>query len=332
MNIFLSLISIIVICFLFSNLTKKIKIPSVVSLILVGLILTFDGFRNIFVGDNIDIISAIGDIGLFSLMFLAGLESSIKTLIKEEKDSFFIALFGAIFPFILGFIVFYFLFDFSLIISFIIGLSMSITAEATKAKVLLDLNKLKTRIGSAMIGAGLIDDFLGLMGFSIFMFSIGILTLKEHYILFGVLISFFIGLFTQKYARHHHITKKIEKMLNTFLVPFFFISMGVHFDLFSLLVSYKLVSSIILIAIIGKLFGTFLAKPFVNFSYKQLHLIGWAMNSRGAIELALALIAFRSGLIDQFIYSSLILMALVTTIFFPFIISYMIKKNSNIMD
>ncbi len=332
MNIFLSLIFIIIICYLFLNLTKRLKFPFVVSLILMGIFLTFDGFRKIFIGDNIETISILGDIGLFSLMFLAGLESSIRVLIKEEKDAFFIALFGAMVPFILGFTIFYMLFDFSIPTAFLIGISMSITAEATKAKVLLDLGKLKTRVGSAMIGAGLIDDFLGLASFSIFMFSIGILSFKEHYLLIGVLVSFFIGLMIQKYARHHHITKKIGIFLNTFLVPFFFISMGLHFDIFSLLVSSKLVFSIILVAIIGKLLGTFLAKPFVNFSYKQLHLIGWGMNSRGAIELALALIAFRAGLIDEFIYSSLILMAVLTTLFFPFIISYMIKKDNKIMN
>ncbi|MBU0628961.1 MAG: cation:proton antiporter, partial [Nanoarchaeota archaeon] len=85
------------------------------------------------------------------------------------------------------------------------------------------------------------------------------------------------------------------------------------------------------IAIIGKIAGTFMAKPFTRFSWKQLHLIGWGMNSRGAIELALALIAFRSSLIPTELYSSLVLMALITTLIFPFILAKMIKTNPSLM-
>lgn len=98
---------------------------------------------------------------------------------------------------------------------------MSITAEATKAKVLFELGKLKTRLGSTMIGAGIIDDIFGLIVFSMLMFFVGIFEFREHLILVGVLFSFILGLLVQKFARKHHLTKKLELFLNTFLVPFF---------------------------------------------------------------------------------------------------------------
>jgi len=74
--------------------------------------------------------------------------------------------------------------------------------------------------------------------------------------------------------------------------------------------------------------GTLITYPFLDFTFRQLYLIGWAMNSRGAIEIALALIAFKEGLIPVDVYSSLIIMALVTTFTFPFIITRMIKKRA----
>jgi Kef-type K+ transport system membrane component KefB len=89
---------------------------------------------------------------------------------------------------------------------------------------------------------------------------------------------------------------------------------------------------IIGIAMAGKLAGTFLTKPFTKLNWKQLHLIGWGMNSRGAIELALALIAFRSALIPVELYSSLVIMALTTTLIFPFVITRMIKKEPGLMN
>ena len=87
-----------------------------------------------------------------------------------------------------------------------------------------------------------------------------------------------------------------------------------------------------MLAISGKLIGSFLAKPFMDFSWKQLHLIGWSMNSRGAVGLALALIAFRSGLIPTDLYSSLIIMAMVSDLVFAIIVTRMIKKDKKIMD
>jgi Kef-type K+ transport system membrane component KefB len=74
-----------------------------------------------------------------------------------------------------------------------------------------------------------------------------------------------------------------------------------------------------------------LAKPFTLLSWRQLYLVGWGMNSRGAVELALALLALQTGLIEKDVYSSLVLMALVTTLIFPVVLRRMLAKNPDIM-
>lgn len=331
MNLIFSVIVILIICFLFLNFTSKLKIPSVVSLIIFGIFLTIPGFKTIFIADNVEEISILGDLGLLFLMFIAGLESSWKVLKKEEKESLIIMLFAFITSFFIGFLLGQF-FNFSYFSSFIIGIVMSITAEATNARILLDLGKIKSRVGSTIVGAGLIDDIFGLFSFIIFSFILGVSNFKEDILIIGAIFIFFLGIITQKFARDHHITKKIELVANWGFIPFFFISMGIHFDIISLNFNLSLLFYVILFAIIGKIFGTFLAKPFVNFSFKQLYLIGWAMNSRGVVGLALVLIALRLGLIEQGLYSALVIMALITTLIFPFVLSYMIKSNKNIMD
>ena len=75
-----------------------------------------------------------------------------------------------------------------------------------------------------------------------------------------------------------------------------------------------------------------MTKKFTKFNFKQLFLIGWAMNSRGAIELAFALLAFQQGILNNELYSSLVIMALVTTLIFPFVIINLIKKVPKIMN
>jgi hypothetical protein len=56
------------------------------------------------------------------------------------------------------------------------------------------------------------------------------------------------------------------------------------------------------------------------------------MNSRGAVELVVALIAFRNNLIPIEFYSSLIMMALITTLIFPLVITIMIARQPRIMN
>ena len=318
--------------FLLTLLAKKIKIPVVVALIFAGLMLGIPLVKNYLIEPNTKIIFSLGDIGLLFLMFLAGLESSWMIIYKEKRDAVFIAIFAALVPFILGFIVFYLL-GFSVLVSAIIGICMSITAEATKARVLLELNKLKTRVGSALMGAGIIDDIIGLCLFILITYLAKQVYLKEDFLITGSIAAFFIGILVERrLGRKNKLLNSIKKLLLIFIIPFFFISMGLNFNISSLILNPKLLIIIILIAITGKLIGTVLTKPFTKFKFKQLYLIGWAMNSRGAVELAIALIAFRSSLIPVEIYSALVIMALLTTFIFQFIITSMIKKNPDIMN
>lgn len=332
MNLIITILILLSFSYLFTSLAKKIKFPNTVALIIAGLVIGFPFIKNIVLGSNAQYIFDLGDIGLLSLMFLAGLESSWRVLYSERKDALLIAIFAALTPFLLGFVIFR-LMGYSLLISFVVGIAMSITAEATKARVLLEIRKLRTKVGAAMMGAGILDDIFGLFAFILVTYLLKEVFLREDILIAFAIVFFFIGILVQEFVgRNYPIIKYIEKGLLLFVVPFFFISIGIHFDFSSLIINPYLTMIIIAIAVTGKLVGTFLIKPFTSLSWKQLHLIGWGMNSRGAVELALVLIAFRTGLIPGELYSSLIVMALFTTMIFPFIIGRMIKNDPKLMD
>jgi Kef-type K+ transport system membrane component KefB len=70
----------------------------------------------------------------------------------------------------------------------------------------------------------------------------------------------------------------------------------------------------------------------VKLSFRQLYLIGWGMNSRGAVELVIALLALNYGLLTQEVFSALVAMAIITTLVFPFVLQREIKKNPSAMD
>ena len=55
------------------------------------------------------------------------------------------------------------------------------------------------------------------------------------------------------------------------------------------------------------------------------------MNSRGAAELVIALIAVQYGLIPLEIFSALVAMSLITTLTFPPVLAKGIRKNPGLM-
>lgn len=332
MDLIITIILVLLISYLLTLLASKINVPKEVALIVSGLVIGFPAIKNTILDPNTQFIFGLGDIALVCLMFLAGLESSWKEMYEERRDSVLIAVFAALVPFLLGFFVFLIL-GFSLIVSFIIGICMSITAEATKAEVLLELKKLKTKMGSAIMGAGILDDILGLSLFVLVIFLLKRIYPKENILIVVAIVAFFIGILVQKsLGRKHSSLNFFERFLILAIIPFFFVSMGLHFNLNSLMINPFLLIVIITTAMAGKMIGVILTKPFTKFRWKQLYLIGWAMNSRGAVELALALIAFRCRLIPVELYSGLVVMALVTTLMFPFIITRMIKKEPRLMN
>lgn len=317
----------------FAFLAKKLRVVSIVGLLTASLFFSITAFREAIVGAHLENFIALGNVGLIGLMFLAGLESSWHEIYKEKREALIIAVCAMLTPLFFGYCAFKFLLGFSTLTSLAGAICISITAEATKAQVLLELKKLKTRVGAAMMGAGIIDDLLGLLLFTGISYFLGSASLKEDSLILGVIVAFFAGILVQKIVgRQTRWLKKFERIVGQLIVPFFFIAVGLHFDASVLLLNPAILILTLVAALVGKLGGTLLTKPFVKMKWQQLHLIGWAMNSRGAIGLALALLAFRNGSIPIDLYSALVITALLSTFGFPFIATKMIRDNPKIMN
>jgi len=332
MNLFFVLPIVLIVLTLFVLGVKRLRLPSVLGLILGGLVLGMPPIKTLIIEPHTEFIFFLGDAGLLCLMFLAGFESSWKKIYHEKKDSLAISFFAALTPFFLGFLLFKLL-GFSTITAVVVGIGMSITAEATIADILLDMGQLKTKVGSAMMGAGIIDDVLGFLAFILLTYLLEIEGAGGCVFLLSVIGAFFLGILAGAFLeKENHVIQSIRKALMWIVVPFFFLSVGLHFEFSSLVISPLFLFLIIVVALVGKIGGSLLAKSFTDLSWKQLHLIGWAMNSRGAIEMALALIALRAGLLSSELYSGLVIMALVTTLVFPLVMNRMIRKDPQIME
>jgi Kef-type K+ transport system membrane component KefB len=332
MSFLLVVLIILFIVFILERLCLLLGLPKTFALLFSSVLFGMSFLQAIVSLEQTNFIFILGNIGLVVLLFFSGLETSWDTLFKEKNDSFFLGLFGWIIPFILAFLISLTL-GFSSLQSFIIGICLSMSAEATKAGVLVELDKMKTRLASALMGSSIIDDILGLLAFILVLLLSNQAILSENTLISFSVLAFFLGVYVNK---NNWITKKnlfnFKEAIFLALVPFFFVSTGLNISLSGFSFSPMLFFSLLIVAIFGKILGALLSKRFVNFSYKQLLLIGWGMNSRGAIELAISFVMYSAGIISLSLYSILVIISLLTTFLFPLIFSYIVHKNPHITD
>lgn len=175
--------------------------------------------------------------------------------------------------------------------------------------------------------------------FAVMMIFILVMAALSDVLQIGYLIGAIIGGFLLQISmrgisrRHRRDMVKVTKLITLgFIVPFFFVNAGLSFDLNTLFSNVTLLIITITIAFLGKIVGTLIVKPLSSLNLKQLYYVGWAMNSRGAAELVIALIAIQYGLIPLDIFSALVAMSLITTLTFPPILARGINKNAGLMN
>jgi Kef-type K+ transport system membrane component KefB len=108
-------------------------------------------------------LQAVGKIGLFSLLFLTGLESELDELMAVGVQAITVALTGVVLPFTLGTFGLHVFFAVPLLPAIFAGAAMTATSIGITASVLGELKFLRTRDGQTVIGAAVLDDILGIV-------------------------------------------------------------------------------------------------------------------------------------------------------------------------
>lgn len=117
----------------------------------------------------------LANIGIILLMFIAGFEVDLKQIKKQGKQAAYTSIMGLVFPFVIGFATVYFFYNnlFSspiknhTIPAMFFGTVLSITALSVIAKILMDMEMLRSKLGNLILTAAMINDFLGWILFSI---------------------------------------------------------------------------------------------------------------------------------------------------------------------
>lgn len=111
------------------------------------------------------------------------------------------------------------------------------------------------------------------------------------------------------------LAQKTEDFVLVFLLPVFFAYSGLRTEigLLNRPELWLLCALVVLVAIVGKYFGTYIAARVSGIENREASALGWLMNTRGLTELIVLNIGLSLGVISPLLFTMLVIMALVTT-------------------
>jgi len=122
--------------------------------------------------DLAGVVQVLAEIGVVLLMFVAGMETDLQEMRRVGKVAFWAALGGVILPFVGGAAAAH-LFGYGWGEGFFMGAVLTATSVSISAQTLMELNSLRSREGSTILGAAVIDDVMGIIVLSLVVAFIG---------------------------------------------------------------------------------------------------------------------------------------------------------------
>ncbi|WP_185736590.1 cation:proton antiporter [Candidatus Nitrosopumilus sp. SW] len=389
-NVLILLVSAVIL----GEVFKRLKLPAMVGHLLAGVIVG-PTLLNLVHTDESFLVFI--DLAVFFLMFLAGLELHPEEIKKAGKKAMILSLLAFSIPFLGTFGIMHVL-DQPLVTSLFVSLTLAITAVPVSAVVLMEFGLLKSKLGTTVMTAGIINDILSLVILAIILqMSVEPTTsdvdVMEVLISTGKIVAFIGGIFLvdfllSKFSRHIPTTfipifsklKTRESGFAILLIVTFTISViaelsGLHFIIgtfFAGLIIYrKLIGKehfetindvygkitfgffspvffafigaelhaqslsdvlplfllLLGIAIAGKIGGGFLGAKLAGFSTSKSKTIGYLMNSRGMVELVIAVIGLEAGIIDHTLFSVIVAIGFITTVLAPIMSRFSLKHS-----
>ncbi len=354
----------------------KLRIPSIIGLILAGVAIGPYGF-NVIEKASIDLFAKAG---LLYIMFLAGLELDMNEFAKNRNRSLVFGLFTFAVPFILGYYVCHYLLGYGIQGSILIA-SMFSTHTLVAYPIASRLGIIRNEVVTVAVGGTIITDTLVLLilavitglaqgntGTAYWLQLSGSLVLfalvvfygyprlgrwffknvegerSSHYIFVLALVfvagvmaemagveaiigAFAAGLALNRLIPHSSpLMNRIEFVGNAIFIPFFLISVGMLVDLAVLLKGPQAIyvaAVLTLVALVGKWLAALFTKWVFGYSSLQRRVMFGLSSAHAAATIAVILIGFRLGIIDENVLNGTVILILVTCL----VSSFVVERN-----
>lgn len=162
----------------------------------------------------------------------------------------------------------------------------------------------------------------------LFTFAFGALSelLGFHFVIGAFFAALMITRDLISDAHFEKLERTCEVVTISLFGPLFLAYQGIQFQL-GALDNASLVVGLVLVAIASKLLGGYVMARLKKLPHQDALAVGAIMNARGVMEMVVASIAYHAGLIDQGLYSALLLVGMVTTVITPLLLRQWLKKS-----
>lgn len=166
----------------------------------------------------------------------------------------------------------------------------------------------------------------GILGFIITLGLAGSIITEQlgvHSILGAFIIGVAIGDSVHLEARTREI---IQQFITHIFAPLFFVNIGLHFNFIA---SFNPIVVLIVVGLgfLGKLLGAGLGASWGGFNKKESLAAAFALNSRGVLEIVLAMFALKLNLINDEIFEAVIVLVVLSSILSGPAIKAVLYKN-----
>jgi Kef-type K+ transport system membrane component KefB len=154
-----SLTSILLFAKIFGEIALKFGQSAIIGELLAGIVV---GPSVLGLVHRTPVLTSMSEIGAIILLFEVGLSTNIKEFLKAGGWAMAVAIVGVVAPYFLGYFVFLY-FGLTTTQAIFAGAVLTATSVGITARVFIDLNRLKTKEASIVLGAAVIDDVIGLV-------------------------------------------------------------------------------------------------------------------------------------------------------------------------
>ena len=153
-------------------------------------------------------------------------------------------------------------------------------------------------------------------------------SLFAEYIGLSVIIGAFIaGIVLGQLSFFRGLRDYISLIGGGFFIPVFFVTVGMNFDFIAFLSISGFAGVLLIVAIIGKLFGCGLGAKLTKFDNQESIATGVAMIPRAGVELILVKLGLDYNIITKEIATAILIMVIITTLITPPALAKVLRKK-----
>lgn len=384
----LPLLSDIVVIFGLATLVilvfMRLKLPTIIGYLLTGAIAGPYGLSLVYASTAVEVLS---EIGVILLLFVIGLEFSLKSLMAIKKAVFIGGSLQVSITIGVTALISYF-FGFSWNISVFFGFLFALSSTAIVLKLLQESGQVNTISGRTTLAMLIFQDiiivplvlftpmlagesdnvllslfYMALKGGLVILLTIisakylipQLLyriakTKNEELFLLSIIVTcfavayatsllglslglgaFLAGLIISESEYSHHATGKILPFREIFL-SFFFVSVGMLFDIGFLAENLLLILALVLLTFLVKFTVTSLAVKSLGSSFKESFIVGFSIFQVGEFSLLLAKEGLKYELLDNTTYQFFLAISILTMIITPFVLKQREKLACRVLN